>query len=66
MVSKLPRRLIMCDDFMDDYDDPCEDCGDDGLEWHDWMIIGPLSEELARKRRERNRIERDMFGDDEF
>jgi len=54
----------MCDDFMDDFGDPCEDGGYDGLEWQDWMIIGPLSEELAKERRERDRIERDMFGDD--
>lgn len=56
------RRMIVCDDFMDDFDDPCEDGGYDGLEWQDWMVIGPLSEDIARERRERDRIERDMFG----
>lgn len=46
----------MCDDFMEDSDDPCEDGGFDGLEWQDWMIIGPLSEDIARERRERDKI----------
>ena len=38
---------------------------DDGLDWEDWMIIGPLSEDIAEEKRERERIKRDMFGDDE-
>ena len=38
---------------------------DDGLDWEDWMIIGPLSEDMAEEKRERERIERDMFRDDE-
>jgi hypothetical protein len=29
------------------------------------MIIGPLSEDIAEEKRERERIERDMFGEDE-
>jgi len=33
-----------------------------GLEWQDWMIIGPLSEDIAREKREKKQIERDMFG----
>ena len=37
---------------------------DDGLDWDDWLIIGPLSEDIAEEKRERERIERDMFGDD--
>ena len=45
----------MCDDFIDDFD---------GLDSEDWMIIGPLSEDIAREKREKERIERDMFGDD--
>ena len=32
----------MSDDFMD------------GLNWQDWMIIGPLSEEIAEERREKD------------
>jgi len=39
--------------------------GFDGLDWEDWMIIGPLSEDIAEEKRERERIERDMFGEDE-
>lgn len=53
----------MCDDFMDDFDDPCEGGDYDGLDWQDWMIIGPLSEDMARERRERDRIERELFKD---
>ena len=41
----------------------CEDY--EGLDWDDWMIIGPLSEEIAEERRERRRIERDLFEDDD-
>ena len=33
-------------DFFDDFD---------GIEWHDWMIIGPLSEDIANEKRERDR-----------
>jgi len=39
--------------------------GFDGLDWEDWMIIGPLSEDIAEEKRERERIERDMFENDE-
>ena len=35
---------------------------DDGFDWQDWMIIGPLSEDIAKEKREQ---ERDMFEDDE-
>jgi len=49
----------MCDHFMDDFDDPCEDDGYDGLEWQDWMIIGPMAEELAEEKRERDRIDQE-------
>ena len=42
----------------------CEDY--DGLDWEDWMIIGPLSEDIAKERREREKIERehDTLDDD--
>ena len=30
----------------------------DGLQWQDWMVLGPLSEEIARKKRERERMRR--------
>ena len=38
----------------------------DGLDWEDWMIIGPLSEEIAREKREKDRIirENDTSDDD--
>ena len=37
-----------------------DDFFDDGFDWQDWMIIGPLSEDIAEEKRER-----DMFEDDE-
>lgn len=46
----------MCDDGIDD----------GGLGWEDWMIIGPLSEELAREKREQERLEREMNQDDVY
>lgn len=61
-----------CDD---DSDDAETDAGDDEItfepddgsggfsEWQDWMIIGPLSEELARERRERERLMRKIERD---
>jgi len=39
------------DDCFDDYD---------GLEWQDWMIIGPLSEDIAREKRNIDRIRREL------
>jgi len=42
-----------------------EDFFDDELDWKDWMIIGPLSEDMAEEKREQESIESDMFGDDE-
>ena len=45
----------MCDDYKDDME---------GLEWEDWMIIGPLSEDIASEKRDRERARRDTFGDD--
>jgi hypothetical protein len=42
----------MSDDFRDD-------CGDNffgELDWQDWMIIGPLSENIAQEEQEQNRI----------
>ena len=41
-----------------------DDFFDDGFDWQDWMIIGPLSEDIAEEKQERERIERDMFGED--
>ena len=54
--NKQERRRTM-DDFFDDCD---------GLDWDDWMIIGPLSEDIGRERRgiERTRREWDDQDDD--
>lgn len=43
----------MCDDF-------------DGIDWEDWMIIGPLSEDIARDRREKDDLERDHDKSDDY
>lgn len=36
--------------------DPCE-----GLQWQSFMIIGPLSEEIAREKKERERLRRRLM-----
>ncbi|MCB2148206.1 MAG: hypothetical protein KQI81_17145 [Deltaproteobacteria bacterium] len=38
-----------------------DDCFDDsdGIDWQDWMIMGPLSEDIAREKREQDRIRRE-------
>jgi hypothetical protein len=36
----------------------------DGIDMNDWLIIGPLSEQLSDEKRDRDRAYRDMFGDD--
>ena len=69
----------MCDDYFEgDFDDDGfdsesnhEDLPHDepcvgSLEWQDWMIIGPLSEDIAKEKKEKDRIYRDTFGDDIF
>ena len=38
------------DDFFDD---------DGGIDWDDWMIIGPLSEDIAREKRDIERARRE-------
>ena len=43
-------------DFFDDYD---------GLEWQDWMIIGPLSEDIAREKRDIERTRREWDGQED-
>lgn len=49
------------DDYFDDFDDGCGELG-----FWDWGIIGGLSEELAREKREQDRIrwELDNVNDD--
>jgi len=35
-------------------------CGDfDGIDWEDWMIIGPISEDIAREKIEKDRLGKD-------
>lgn len=59
----------MDDDSGDDWDhepdideEPAESDEDtwDGPEWQDWMIIGPMSEEIAREKREKRRIRKNF------
>ena len=53
----------MCDDFIDDIEDGFWD----GHDWKDWMIIGPMSEEIAREKREQDRIRRELDdADDDY
>ena len=40
-----------------------DDFFDDGLDWEDWMIIGPMSEEMADEERKRNQIEKEIKED---
>ena len=42
----------MCDDF-------------DGIDWDDWLIIGPLSEDIAREKIEKDRISKDSDDSDD-
>lgn len=42
-----------------------EPCGGP-LKWQDWMIIGPLSEDLVREKREKRKIRREILGDDDL
>ena len=40
-----------------------EDFFDDGLNWEDWMIIGPLSEDIADEERRKKLIEKEIIED---
>ncbi len=40
-----------------------EDFFDDGLDWEDWMVIGPLSEDMADEERKRKQIEEEIKED---
>ncbi len=59
MGDPYPLAPARKENDMDDFFDDC-----DGLEWQDWMIIGPLSEDIARERRDIERTRREW--DDEF
>jgi hypothetical protein len=37
----------------------------DGPDWQDWMIIGPLSEDIANEERERDRIQKELNDTDD-
>jgi hypothetical protein len=37
----------------------------DGIDCDDWMSIGPMSEDIAKEKRDRNRALRDMLSDDD-
>ena len=37
----------------------------DGIGVDDWLIIGPLSEQLSEEKREREKLYRDMSEDDD-
>ena len=48
-------------------DDFFDDCDDDGLDFWDWAIIGGLSEDIAREKRDIDRIRRELDdADDEY
>ena len=56
LISQTRKEDPMCDDFIDDFD---------GLDWGEWMIIGSLTEDIVREKREKERIRKeDRFGDD--
>lgn len=47
----------MCDDGIE---------GFDGLDWEDWMMIGPMSEEIAREKKEQERLEQELSKEDDI
>jgi hypothetical protein len=52
------RKETDMDDFIDD---------NDGIDWEDWMIIGPMSEDIAKEKREQGHIRRELNDtDDEY
>ena len=44
---------------MDDFFDDC-----DSMDWDDWIIIGPLSEDIAREKRDIERAKREWDEDE--
>jgi len=40
-----------------------EDFFDDGFDWEDWMIIGPMSEDMADEERRKQLIEKEIIED---
>ncbi len=53
------------DPLQDDAPDETESDEHYGPDWEDWMIIGPMSEEIAEERRRRRQIEREFEDDNE-
>jgi len=41
-----------------------EDFFNDGFDWEDWMIIGPMSEDMADEERKRKQIEKEINEDE--
>ena len=46
----------MSNDFYDDYN---------GLDWQDWAIIGPMSEDIAKEELEKEKARRDTLGEND-
>lgn len=46
----------MSNDFFDDFN---------GLDWQDWMIIGPISEDIANEELEIEKARRDTLGEND-
>jgi hypothetical protein len=67
--SNFDNDELDCDDNEIEYDEeigPVENNSFwDGPDWRDWMIIGPLSEDIARDKIEKERIRRDEEGSDD-
>ena len=51
--------------FQEDSTEESERADDFGLDWQDWMIIGPLSEEIARQKRDIERTIREWDDEDD-
>ena len=51
----------MCDDFIGDGGDDFWD----GPDWQDWMIIGPVSEDITKEKQEQDRIRRELDDEDD-
>ena len=52
------------DPLQDDTPDEAESDEHYGPDWKDWMIIGPMSEEIAEEKRRQRQIEREFERDE--
>jgi len=41
----------MCDDYFD------------GLDWNDWIIVGPLAEDIAKDQKRQEDLEKEIWDD---